>query len=287
MPFSASARAPTGRRSNAPTKASSSPIIRTAPAATRVRAAEINRAYRELRQARSAHDDTSEPWIAPDEVEAKPRSSRWIGAAFGLAAGAVLLVVVTTPVGGLVADFRNRATPLGAACPSAGAAPSDPVAGPLDGHCRPGGDHGRPEAWSRTGNEDGDGRGEPRLSRPPSPAAVTVQAGSVCGLRRCHCRPAEPRSASRRRTVRPGCGHRSGNGAAAACFPTIISPSTAPRPHSPRGGANPRAAGTASRPTLEQRWLGFARAGAGWNRLVAAPSGFCVLSDACHSTAPT
>jgi hypothetical protein len=99
-----------------------------------VRAAEINRAYRELRQARTEPDDAAEPWIAPDEVEAKPRSSRWIGAAFGLAAGAVLLVVVTTPVGGLVADFRNRATPLGALVHPRAAAPSDPVAGPLDGH---------------------------------------------------------------------------------------------------------------------------------------------------------
>ena len=99
-----------------------------------VRAAEINRAYRELRQARTAPGEGEEPWLEPDPIADRPRSNRWIAAAVGLAGGATLLVVLTMPVGRLVADFRDRATPLGALVQQRSRArPSDAMAEPLDG----------------------------------------------------------------------------------------------------------------------------------------------------------
>ena len=99
-----------------------------------VRAAEINRAYRELRQARTASDEIDEPWLEPEPIADQPRSKGWIAAAVGLAGGAALLVLLTMPVGSLVADFRNRATPLGALVQQHSAAkPSDPMNEPLDG----------------------------------------------------------------------------------------------------------------------------------------------------------
>jgi hypothetical protein len=79
-----------------------------------VRAAEINRAYRELRQERGARiEDHS--WLEP-EISSGQRSGagRWAGAAVAIAAGAALLVLLTMPVSGLIDDFRMRAGQLDA-----------------------------------------------------------------------------------------------------------------------------------------------------------------------------
>lgn len=97
-----------------------------------LRAAEITRAYRELRQARATPDEPDEPWPEPEPfTAAKPRSSGWLAVLVGVAGGAALLVTLATPVGGLIDDFRMRAGPLhiGHRPPAPRAA--DPMDGPI------------------------------------------------------------------------------------------------------------------------------------------------------------
>jgi DnaJ domain len=86
------------------------------------RAAEINRAYRELRQGRASYT-----WVKPSPmVERRAPSGLWLPAILGLAACFVLMALLTTSLGGIVDDFRMRATPPGTVPPRM------PVAAPLD-----------------------------------------------------------------------------------------------------------------------------------------------------------
>jgi hypothetical protein len=97
------------------------------------RAADINRAYRELRHARSAPDSAEEPWLEPEDAPSERTSKRWLAAALGIAGGAALLVLVATPIGGLIDDFRMRAAAVGvlAQPQSTARAPADPMTEPL------------------------------------------------------------------------------------------------------------------------------------------------------------
>jgi hypothetical protein len=98
------------------------------------RAAEINRAYRELRHARSRPDATDDEWLSDDGFPAPARSYRWLAAAGGVVALALLLLILFVPIGGLIDDFRTRALLRGGAAQAgAGEAGAEPMAQPLDG----------------------------------------------------------------------------------------------------------------------------------------------------------
>lgn len=100
-----------------------------------LRAAEINRAYRELRQARWPHDGDHEP-LFDDEADPPPHeiSRGWLAASLGLAGVAVLLVLLVTPVGTMVDDFRTRALRAGGLTSNHESRPAivDPMSVPLD-----------------------------------------------------------------------------------------------------------------------------------------------------------
>jgi hypothetical protein len=71
------------------------------------RAAEINRAYRELRQGRATYT-----WLKPEPmIERRAPSGLLLPAIGGLAACFVLMALLTTSLGSLVDDFRMRAAP--------------------------------------------------------------------------------------------------------------------------------------------------------------------------------
>ena len=99
-----------------------------------LRAAEINRAYRELRQARWPDDGDHEPLFDDEAAPPHEISRRWLAAALGLAGVAVLLVLLVTPVGTMVDDFRTRALRAGGLTAShrSGPAATDPMAEPLN-----------------------------------------------------------------------------------------------------------------------------------------------------------
>ena len=98
-----------------------------------LRAAEINRAYRELRQARWPHDGDHGPLFDADTDPPHAVSRRWLAAALGLAGVAILLVLLVTPVGTMVDDFRTRALRAGGLTSSheSGPATEDPMTQPL------------------------------------------------------------------------------------------------------------------------------------------------------------
>ena len=98
-----------------------------------LRAAEINRAYRELRQARwPTYDDSSESLLDHEPGPVGRGSKRWLAAAAGLAALAVLLVLLVSPLGTLVDDFRMRALHAGLTSTSGSSdTGTDPLSAPL------------------------------------------------------------------------------------------------------------------------------------------------------------
>lgn len=97
-----------------------------------LRAAEITRAYRELRQARATPDDPDEPWPEPEPfTDVRRRSSGWLAVLMGVAGGAALLVTLATPVSGLIDDFRMRAGPLHIGHRPSATPVADPMTQPL------------------------------------------------------------------------------------------------------------------------------------------------------------
>jgi len=97
-----------------------------------LRAAEIIRAYRELRQARWS-SGADEPLFDGETPQSQSASKLWLGSALGLAALAALLVVLVTPLGTLVDDFRMRALHAGKIAWPHGSdsEAADPLSGPL------------------------------------------------------------------------------------------------------------------------------------------------------------
>lgn len=78
------------------------------------RAAEINRAYRELRRQRAVLDERKASWPAIQPMpELRRRRRPWLAAAVGIA-GAALLLFLTDPSDKLLDDLRMRAAPIGA-----------------------------------------------------------------------------------------------------------------------------------------------------------------------------
>lgn len=103
------------------------------PGGDALRAAEINRAYRELRQARWPQDDDGEPLFDGETDSPSTTSRRWMVAALGLAGIAVLLVLLAAPVGTMVDDFRTRTLRAdGLGPPHLAGAATDAMAEPLD-----------------------------------------------------------------------------------------------------------------------------------------------------------
>ncbi|MGZ2411511.1 DnaJ-like protein [Sphingomonas sp. F9_3S_D5_B_2] len=77
------------------------------------RAAEINRAYRELRQARSLPAEEGDTWRGPEPLLDYPRRDhRWFAAAVGVTVCAGLLALLAVPAANLVDGYRMRASPV-------------------------------------------------------------------------------------------------------------------------------------------------------------------------------
>lgn len=98
------------------------------------RAAEINRAYRELRRERHASEENG-AWDQREAMDDPPAPRRrWLPAAGAIAAGALLLVLLDGPSRSLVEDFRMRAAPLAVdrVSRSADTAVPDVMAQPVD-----------------------------------------------------------------------------------------------------------------------------------------------------------
>lgn len=99
------------------------------------RAAEINRAYRELRRLR-APEQVSELFIEPEISKPPRRSGRWLAAVLALAGAAALFVLLTDKPISLVDEFRGPSAPLISRPLRAAAvtAPREPMTEPLVGY---------------------------------------------------------------------------------------------------------------------------------------------------------